>query len=287
MTDDSAFARVYRFRLGDAEAAVVSDGPLALGAPAEEFSAPSPGVAAESFARHGLPADHTPLEQNALVVRLAGQTVLVDTGTGPSRPFGPDSGRLLASLALAGVAPGDIDAVVLTHVHADHSWGLVGADGPAFPNATVHASGRDVAYWTDEANATNRGRAAIIAKTREVFAHVGERLVRFSDDGEVLPGIRAVAAPGHSVGHTVIRIEAGGAALYALGDLAHHPMQIEMPEIVYRFDNDQVASVASRRRVLAAVAAEGALALGYHYPWPGLGRLRAAGDGWRFEAAAG
>jgi len=279
-------SRFARLTLGGAPAAVVSDGVLELGPPRREFLGLAEDDIAARATRHGLPADRTPLEQNALVVRLGGLAVLVDTGTGPRRPFGPTTGQLPASLAAAGFAPEDIDAVVVTHIHADHAWGLVDAEGrPAFPNAQVFVAAADHGHQTNEANGASEGARRMMRTHREVMAAVSDRLRLFEDGETLVEGVTTIAAPGHTIGHSVVRVEAAGGVAYALGDLFHLAAQLEAPEIFYRYDYDAAQSVASRRRLLARLADEAALIVGYHLPWPGVGRVVRDGPGYRFVAA--
>jgi glyoxylase-like metal-dependent hydrolase (beta-lactamase superfamily II) len=279
MSEIAPGPRVHRFQIGALPAAIVSDGPLDLGPPSEEFdSLPAETVSALAQ-RHGLPLDRTPLAQNALVVVVDGKPVLFDTGTGPERPFGPDTGRLVESLTLAGFRPDDIGAVMLTHLHSDHVWGLLAASGSAaFPRATVHVDARELAFLADASRAgpfIDRSRAAIAACT--------DRVQPFTTGAEVIPGIVAIATPGHTVGHTSYRVGSGADAVVVLGDLMHHPMLAERPDLTYRYDYDRSQTAASRRALLARCAAEGTRVLGYHFPWPGLGTFAAAGDGYAFR----
>ena len=271
--------RVHPFSIGAAPALVVSDGPLDLGPPAEEFDDLPAGTVTELAARHGLPADRTPLAQNALVVVLDGRAVLFDTGTGPERPFGPETGRLVESLGEAGLRPEDIAAVVLTHIHSDHVWGLLDPDGgAAFPNATVHVAAEELAFM---AAAPSTG--PFIGRHRAAIAACSGRLRPFDIGGAVLPGVTALPTPGHTAGHTSYRVGDGRDAVVVLGDLMHHPMLAERPELTYRYDHDRARTVLSRRALLARCAADGSRVLGYHFPWPGLGSFRPAGDGYAFQ----
>jgi glyoxylase-like metal-dependent hydrolase (beta-lactamase superfamily II) len=279
MSEPATAPRFHRFRIGAMPAAIVSDGPLDLGPPTEEFDSLPAEIVSALAQRHGLPADRTPLAQNALVVVVEGKPVLFDTGTGPERPFGPDTGRLLESLALAGFQPGDIAAVMLTHLHSDHVWGLLAANGDAaFPQATVHVDARELAYLRDASRAdpsVDRSSAAIAA--------CAGRIRPFAGGESVLPGIVAVATPGHTIGHASYRVGSGADAVVVLGDLLHHPMLAERPDLTYRYDYDRALTAASRRALLARCAAEGTRVLGYHFPWPGLGTIAAAGDGYAFR----
>lgn len=271
--------RVHSFSIGGAPALVVSDGPIALGAPVDEFDDLPAETVSALAARYGLPRDRTPLAQNALVVVLDGRPVLFDTGTGPELAFGPDTGRLLESLGEAGLRPDDIAAVVLTHIHPDHAWGLVGPDGrPAFPKATVHVAAEELAYL---AAASTTGK--YVAHHRAVMATCSHQVRPFDIGGEVLPGVTAIPTPGHSIAHTSYRVSGGGDSILVLGDIMHHPMLAERLDLTYRYDYDRVRSVTTRRAVLARCADDATRVLGYHFPWPGLGHFAVAGDGYIFQ----
>jgi len=270
---------VHPFSIGTSPALIVSDGPLGLGAPAEEFD-DLPAETVRTLAqRYGLPPDRTPLAQNALVVVLDGRPVLFDTGTGPELAFGPDTGRLLESLGEAGLRPDDIAAVVLTHIHPDHAWGLVGTDGrPAFPKATVHVAAEELAHV---AAASTTGK--YVGHHRAVMATCSHQVRPFDIGGEVLPGITAIPTPGHSIAHTSYRVSSGGETVLVLGDVMHHPMLAERTDLTYRSDYDRVRSATTRRAVLSRCAADGTRVLGYHFPWPGLGHFAVGGDGYIFQ----
>src|SRR5689334_2089620 len=140
-----------RFNIGDAEATVVSDGPLPLGDPADSFLGIGKDEIRGMLAARFLPTDSVVLEQNALVVDTGGKLVLFESGVGSSRLYGPTTGHLLDNLRQAGIDPADIDALVLSHAHADHCGGVVAGDGsPNFPNAEIYLTQADYDFWTDE-----------------------------------------------------------------------------------------------------------------------------------------
>lgn len=202
-----------RFRIGDVEAAIVSDGPLPLGDPVDSFLGLGKDEIRGMLAERFLPTDEVVLEQNALVVRAGGKLVLFESGVGSSRMYGPTTGHLLDHLRQAGIDPRDVDAVVLSHGHADHCGGIVAEDGsPNFPNAQIFIAEANYDVWTDEAK--------VPAAAKDVAMEVRRNLVpnrdriRFVKDGEeFLPGIQAMAAPGHTVGHTIFVISSGARSL--------------------------------------------------------------------------
>jgi glyoxylase-like metal-dependent hydrolase (beta-lactamase superfamily II) len=158
----------YRFKIGSIEATAVSDGPLSLGEPSPDVFI---GLSKEEFGRtlteNFLPTDNVVLQQNALVINTGDLVALFDTGMGTDKMLGPDTGRLPANLRAAGIEPKDIDAVVLTHAHPDHCFGLMSDNGArTFPNAQVYMTQSDFDFWTDEAKLSNDMLKAFVAGAR-------------------------------------------------------------------------------------------------------------------------
>ena len=278
----------YPFRVGAIEATAVSDGPLDLGAPQPDIFK---GVSKEEFSKtladNFLSTDKVKLEQNALVLNTGERLILIDTGTGAQKLMGPDTGRLLNNLKAAGIDPKDIDAVALTHAHPDHCWGLLGADGQQnFPNAQIYMSQEDFDFWTDPAKAANDMLKGFIENTRKQLLPLRERIVFFRDGQQFLPGVQAIAAPGHTVGHTVFMISSGDKSLCNAGDLAHHHViPLQRPQLEFTFDTDGAQAARTRQRLFGMLAAQRIPLLAYHFPWPGLGHLATQGGGFRYVPA--
>lgn len=278
----------YRFKLGDFEVTVISDGPLSLGAPRDGIFN---GVSAADFTRvltdNYLPTDAVEMDQNTLVVNTGDRLVLFDTGDGGSKMFGPKSGRQLANLKAAGIDPKDIDVVAITHAHADHCWGLMSAGGaPNFPNAQIAISQADFDFWTDESKAQGDMMKPMIEGTRRQLLPIRARMIFLKDGQEVVPGVRAMAAPGHTVGHMVFVVSSGGKTLVNSGDVAHHHIiSTQTPKAAFLFDTDGAQGVATRLKVFDMLAADRIPLVSYHFPWPGLGYIARQGDAYRYVAA--
>ena len=275
----------YRFKLGGFEATVVSDGPLHLGEPkAGIFLETTKEQFTKVLEDNLLPTDNVLLEQNALVINSGDRVVLFDTGAGTGKAFGPDSGRLLSNLRAAGIDPKDVDAVVLTHAHPDHCFALMADDGTRnFPNAQIYMAQADLEFWTDEGKLANDTIGAFVAGARKHLLPNRDRMVFVKDGQEILPGVQAMAAPGHTVGHTVYMITSQGKSVCNAGDLAHHHvLSVETPRREFVYDTDSKQAVATRLRVFDMLASTRTPFVSYHFPWPGLGHVAKSGDGFRY-----
>lgn len=284
----TAAPAVHRFKIGAFEATAISDGPLVMGEPSANVFK---GLSKEAFSKvlgdNFLPTDVVRLDQNVLVVNTGEKLVLFDTGVGSTRLMGDLTGRMLANLKAAGVAPADIDAVVLTHAHPDHCWGLMGEGGLNFPNAQIYMSQTDLEFWTDPAKASMPGIGGFIEPTRKQLLPNRERIVFVKDGQEVLPGIEAIHTPGHTVGHTSYVVTSDGKALCVAGDIVHHHViSLETPKLEFAYDTDGLQSVASRLRMLDMLANRRIPMLAYHFPWPGIGYVSKHGDSYKYVPAA-
>lgn len=283
----------YRFRIGEFEATVISDGHLPLGKPSDGFPSAPAAEMAQILRSNFLPADGVLLEQNILVLNTGRQLILFDTGMGESmgadsRMFGPTTGRMVANLRAAGIEPAQIDIVALTHAHCDHCWGLVDAQGArVFPNAQVAISEADLRFWTDDAN--KRGPAfmtSFIEGAKRNLNAYRDRMIMVRDEQPVTPGVVALATPGHTVGHHVYAVTSGNQTVINTGDLAHHhAIMLRRPAWEFAFDTDAAQSARSRTRMLDRMATDRHAMLSYHFPWPGLGNVAREGDGFGWYAA--
>lgn len=275
----------YRFNHGKMQATVISDGPLPLGEPSATFLGISKDEVGKLLSDNFLSRSNVVLEQNSLVLNTGSKLVLFDSGMGTSTMFGKTTGRLIKSLQEAGIDPKAIDAVVITHAHIDHIGGLVGAkDNRLFPNAQIYISQVDFDYWTDTGKLSGNLKA-FIEHARKNLLPYRDRIAFIKDGQEFLPGIQALAAPGHTVGHTIFMITSEGKSFCNIGDLTHHQvLLVEKPRVEFAYDTDPKQSAATRVRILDMLAAQKIPLLAYHFPWPGVGHVAKQGDGFRYFA---
>jgi glyoxylase-like metal-dependent hydrolase (beta-lactamase superfamily II) len=231
------------------------------------------------LARMFIAGQKTQTAVNAYLVNTGSRLVLIDTGT--AKKFGPTLGYVVDHLKAAGYDPAQVDTVLITHLHGDHVNGLVGADGkPVFANADIWSAQADTDFWLSAEVMAKAPKDAqpFFKMAQEAAApyQAAGKWKTFKADGEVVPGIKSVAMPGHTPGHAGYRIESNGKSLLILGDLVHsHAVQFARPEVAIEFDIDSKRAVATRKQVFAAVAKDKTLVAAMHLPFPGIGHVRA------------
>lgn len=283
-------AGFYGFRVGDFRCAVVSDGALVSEGPVGPVFATNaaPGAAEAVLGERFLPAGRATLHLNAFYVDTGRSKVLIDAGSGNS--LGPTAGLLPAKLHLAGVEPEQIDTVIISHAHPDHLFGILDPGGaPVFPNARVLVGEAEHAFWTGPADLSKAGltpefKTVVTEGARKHLAAVKGNLQLVQPGRELVPGITALATPGHTPGHLSFVLASGGRQLFLTYDVVHYvALALAHPEWKVSFDTDADLAVETRKRVLDQVATDRMPVLAYHFPFPGLGHVARRGDAYAWE----
>ncbi len=274
-------AGFYRMMLGDYEITVILDGTDPF--PLEKLLIDAdPDEVHHTLEQSGL-AGSVETSINTYLINTGDHLILIDAGAG--RFFGDHCGRQLINLAAAGYTPEQVDTILLTHIHPDHTGGLAVEGRITFPNATIHVSQADLDYWFDpdsEAEADAEHKTIIEESQLGLRPYISAGRIRpFLGGDALLPGITTIPAPGHTIGHTLFRIESKGKVIVLFGDVVHSgDVQMPHPGVAIKLDSDAATAAAVRRKVLAQYARDRTLIGGSHLSFPGLGHVRREGEGY-------
>lgn len=275
-------APVARYSVGDLEVNTLLDGAVNLKDPQKTFGM---NVDADTFssasADNFIPADAFRAFFTPTLVNTGSELILFDTGVGEGGR--PARGNMRAALESAGYTPEQVDIVVITHMHPDHIGGLMEGGAPAFANARYVTGQKEYDFWAamdPEAN----GVTKLMTKNVKPLA---EKMTFLGDGDTVTSGITAMAAYGHTPGHTVYMLENNGHQLVLAADTANHYVwSLAYPEWEVRFDMDKEAAAATRKSLMGMLASEKIPFVGYHMPFPAVGYVDNSGDGYRYVPAS-
>ncbi len=286
-------SQTHRFKVGSFQCIAVSDGthvyaPPTFPPPAIFLFVNAPRESLEQVLReHNLQPEQWSewvSSYTCLVINTGEHRVLVDTG---ADGLGPSTGRLLQNLKTEGIEPEDIDTIILTHGHPDHIGGNTDSEGKlAFPNARYIMREDEWDFWNSEEAALKlkeHGREILLGCARKNLPPIQNQLYLVDRETEILPGIQAIAAPGHTLGHMALAVSSEGQQLLCVSDAVLHPIHLERPEWYAVVDLDPEQVEATRRRLLTRAVDQNALVLAFHFPFPGLGRVVPRGEGWQWQ----
>ncbi len=268
----------FRTMLGDFEVTALSDGTVNL--PVDKLLTNTTPAKVKKALDNAFVTAPLETSVNGYLINTGAKLVLIDTGA--AKLFGPTLGNLVANLKAAGYQPEQVDEVYITHMHPDHVGGLMDGDKLAFPNAAVRADKHDADFWLSQANldkapADSKGffQGAMASLNPYVKAN---KFVPFDGATDLVPGIKAIATPGHTAGHSTYVVESKGQKLVLWGDLIHvAAVQFDEPAVTIAFDTDAKAAKGARKLAFDDAVKGSYLVGASHIAFPGLGHVRANG----------
>ena len=284
-------AGFYRFTVGEFTLATISDGFTVFDNPKPLFAGDADDAEYESLLKGKfLPPQSEYVHLDSIFVDTGRNKVLIDTGTGPY--FGPTAGHLPVSLQNLGVKPEEIDTVFLSHGHVDHLGGCVGPNGAQlFPNARYVIGRKEWDFWTQAIVPIGQPypdeiKQSVIKAAKDQLGGIKDRVEFVQPGQEIVPGISAEEAYGHSDGMLAANIVSGAESLlYAADSLIHSAISVEHPDWLVGLDNDRAQGARTRQRILNKVASEKSLVFAPHFPFPGIGHIAKSGNTYRWEPA--
>ena len=293
-------ARFYQHRIGEVELFALSDGGLNYPTAMILGNVPS-----KASAQYHLPEKQIFIPYTILLVKKDDRLILIDVGAGdlgnPGDGIFPGldhttsrTNLVLPSLKAAGINPEDIEMILITHAHPDHIGGMFDAEGNlAFHNARYYVAQKEWEYWlsadpnTVEAEALRHHLELLVREAKRAFRAIQDQVTVVHGGEEVLPGVRFEPAYGHTPGHAMVSISAGGERVYNISDVVVDPLFVDHPEWAPAIDMDAGQADTARRRFFAQAAREKALVFAHHLgPFPNLGRLVEKGKAWQWQPIA-
>lgn len=285
----------YAIDLGGISVRLLADGDFGFGPSWPLFNAQGTKAEVEAhLAKQGIPPQPFRGQVHTLLIERGADRLMIDTGCGTS--FGPDTGRLPKHLAAIGLSEKDITQLIVSHCHPDHINGYADEGKPTpFAKAKIVLAKTEAEFWSGPADLSGAKvdpeMAKLIRATAGVFVNGTKSKTDLMADGDqVIPGVKLIAAPGHTPGHMMIEVSGAKQKLLFITDLIHHAaVGFAKPSWHVAFDADPVLAAKTRQAVLEKAAAEKTLIAGSHLPFPGFGHVVAgahADEAYRFMPLA-
>ncbi len=285
----SADLAFFKYKLGDIEITSLSDGIAEVPHRQGWIKDVSVDETKAALRAGGLSDAYVPLPFTAIAVKLGDRLVLIDSGTGGSPLYGPKAGGLLKNMVAAGLDPKSVTTVLISHLHGDHIYGLMenGTNAQVFPEAEIIIPATELKWWTQpgvetiDLGPSRKGLALRIQATLAKWKNVRT----IEPDTEVLPGVRSIAAYGHSPGQLVYALSSGKKQLWVTADVSLLPaLFVKHPDWQGNLDQDGSMAVETRKRIFEQAIAEGAIVAGTHWILPNIGAIVRDGGSYAFAA---
>ena len=285
---------IYRYKVGSLECTSINDGARTFPMP-DTFVRNVPKAEALAAAEAAyMPKGMVTVPFNPQLINTGSKLVLIDCGLGIGQlePSKGAVGRTIANLAAAGIQPKDVDVVLMSHLHPDHTNGIRATDNSmAFPNAEIMVPAKDWAFWMSAENAakaeSNPMMKGYFANVKKVYSGIENKVTKYDWGKEIIPGITSVDANGHTPGHTAFVIASGNSKILIQSDVTNIPeLFLRNPDWHVAFDIAPVQAAATRHKFYDMAAAEKALIAGFHFTFPSLGYVEKNGTKYRLVPVA-
>jgi len=272
---------IYRFYIGDWECTAINDGELQVPV-SNFFDSANAQKLLPAIGKYGLDTSSVTISINVLILRNLDHTIVIDPGLG--KDVGGNEGRLMESLRLAGIDSSAVDHVIISHGHWDHIGGLATDEGRLnFPNARVTITETEWNYWMSEEN-LEKMPEFYASWVTENLPPVQEKVMLIRGDEEIVRGITAIPAPGHTPGQIALLISSGSDNLLYIADALHFTFQTDVPEASPVVDMDPDRAVETRKSILEKVKENNYKIFGFHFEFPGIGHFKETDEfRWEFE----
>jgi glyoxylase-like metal-dependent hydrolase (beta-lactamase superfamily II) len=277
----------YRYKVGDDEITVLHDGARTFPMPDIFVRNVSKDQALAAAEAAYMPKGMVTIPFNPTVINTGSKLVLIDSGYGPG--IAPSVGLLPTNMAAAGIDPNQIDIVILSHLHPDHINGIrTAGDSLAFPQAEIKLPAPDWAFWADDGNMSRaQGFMGDYFKNfHRVFDPIKDKVTKYEWGQEVATGITALDTRGHTPGHTSFVVASGSSKVLIQSDVTNIPeLFLRHPDWHVMFDIDPQQAAVTRHKFYDMAAAEKALIIGFHFPFPSMGHVEQDGANYRLVPA--
>jgi glyoxylase-like metal-dependent hydrolase (beta-lactamase superfamily II) len=280
---------VYKYKVGSIEVTAVYDGIWRKPHDPTFIKNATVEDTKEALAKAGLTTEFMPIPLTVVMLKIGDKYVMIDSGSGVGQ-WQANATNLPSNMKAAGIDRGQISTILVSHFHPDHVWGLMekGTNAAVFPNAELIVSSTEYKWWTEPGRVEKlpEGRRPAGKRIGDVFP-TWKNWKLVEDNAEVAPGVRLLAAPGHTPGHSAFLVTSGKDQLMVSNDAMYVPALLAPhPDWQGAYDQDGATAVTTRRKLMDRVIADKMMVCGAHFPFPGRGTFTKDGDAYAFAPLA-
>ena len=280
---------VYKYKVGSIEVAAVYDGIWRKPHDPTFIKNASIEDTKEALGKAGLTTEFMPIPLTVVVLKIGDKYIMIDSGSGVGQ-WQANATNLPSNMKAAGIDRSQISTILVSHFHPDHVWGLMekGTNAAVFPNAELVVNSTEYKWWTEPGRVEKlpEGRKPAGKRIGDVFP-TWKNWKLVENNAEVAPGVRLLAAPGHTPGHSAFLVTSGKDQLMVSNDAMYVPALLAPhPDWQGAYDQDGATAVTTRRKLMDRIIADKMMVCGAHFPFPGRGTFTKDGDAYAFAPLA-